>query len=312
MKRSEPFQRITLTRVLLIVAVMSIVIAACSSDDSDGGMTSVDEAIEPSTTIQASRAEAASGEGERAVDAFAVNEQSPVIDAKVIRDGSIDLRIEPGAFGTSAAQVRAIAADLGGYVAAGETQLEEVDEERYAFGWYTIRIPSDRFDDAVTRIEQLGERVSASLSSQDVTEEYVDLEGRLDYWQDQEAFYRRLMAEATTIDDLVTVQTQMQEVLLTIEQIEGRLRYLDSRTVYATLTVGLTEVPGSGPVPPPVDTDPGPIAEAFEQAGDVLLATVSFIIVSAAVAVPLAIVAMVLFIGYRVALRASRPKAQEG
>ena len=306
MQRSEPFQRVTLTRLLLIISAMAIVIAACTSDDSAADEMAAREEEAPTTTIQASGAEAGSAEAARAVDTLTAGEPTAAIEAKVIRNGTIDLRIEPGAFGASAVQVRTIAADLGGYVASGETQIEEVDEDRYAFGWYTIRIPSDRFDEAVTRVEQLGERVSASLSSQDVTEEYVDLEGRLAYWKDQEAFYRRLMAEATTIDDLITVQTQMQEVLLTIEQIEGRLRYLDSRTVYATLTVGLTEVPGSGPVPPPVDGEPGPIAEAFEQAGAVLLATVSFVIVSAAVAVPLAIVAIMLFVGYRIAIRVTR------
>jgi len=147
------------------------------------------------------------------------------------------------------------------------------------------------------RVEQLGERVSASLSSQDVTEEYVDLEGRLNYWRQQEAFYSKLMDEATEVNELIALQNQMQEVLLTIEQIEGRKRYLDSRTDFATLTVGLTEVPG-GPVAPPVEpvpTEPGTIERAFEQAGEVLLATVAFIIVAAAVAIPIGILVLMVY-----------------
>ena len=226
-------------------------------------------------------------------------------DAKVIRDGSVDLRIEPGSFGVSSAQIRQIAADLGGYVASGESRVEQFDDERYASGWFTIRIPSDRFDDAVERVEALGERVSASLSSQDVTEEYVDLEGRLNYWREQEAFYARLMQEAATIEELVTVQTRMQDVLLNIEQIEGRLRYLDSRTDFATLTVGLTEVPDTT-VAALVPAEDGPIAEAFDQAGEVLLATVGFIIVAAAVAIPLTILVLIAYGVYRLFGRSSR------
>jgi len=199
-----------------------------------------------------------------------------------------------------------IAADLGGYVASGESYIEELDEDRYAVGWFTIRIPSDRFDDAVDQVEKLGARVSASLSSQDVTEEYVDLEGRLDYWREQEAFYTRLMQEATTIDDLVTLQTRMQDVLLNIEQIEGRLRYLDSRTDFATLRVGFTEVPDGGIVPVPGETEPSTIANAFDQAGEVLLATVSFIIVSIAVAIPIGILVLFAYGVFRLFLRANR------
>jgi hypothetical protein len=137
------------------------------------------------------------------------------------------------------------------------------------------------------------------VSSQDVTEEYVDLEGRLSYWEQQEAFYTKLLNEAVTIDDLVTLQTRMQDVLLNIEEIEGRLRYLDGRTAFATLTVGLTEVPDE--IAPVVeeDLDPGPIAEAFDQAGEVLLATVAFMIVAVAVVVPLVIVALLAWLIFR-------------
>ena len=234
------------------------------------------------------------------------------IDAKVIRDGSVEIRIEPGSFGTSASQIRAIAADLGGYVASGESRIEEFDDERFAVGWFTIRIPTDRFDDAVARISDLGENVSSTLSSQDVTEEYVDLEGRLNYWREQEAFYTRLMEEATTIDDLVTIQTRMQDVLLNIEQIEGRLRYLDSRTQFATLTVGLTEVP-DGPVAPVEPVEQGPIAQAFDQAGEVLLATVAFLIVSAAVLIPIGILALFVYMLTRLFLSLRRKEgAAEG
>ena len=215
---------------------------------------------------------------------------SDPIDAKVIRNGRIDVRIPIGTFDAKSSQVRAIAAELGGYVSSGESYVEQYEDGRYAVGWVTLRIPSDRFEDAVDRVERLGERVSSSLSSQDVTEEYIDLEGRLNYWEQQEEFYSKLLNEAETIDDLVTIQARMQDVLLNIEQIEGRLRYLDGKTSFATLTVGLTEVPDI--LEPPDEGEPNPIQEAFEQAGDVLLATVGFLIIAAAVAIPIALLVL--------------------
>ena len=310
-------RRTAWTRVLLFVVVVSVVVTACSSsDDSGADMTE--------TTLTASGEGGDGGEAEApAVDtrtsagayevvmddgAVVFQQTATDYDSKIIRDGSIDLRIDPGTFGTSAGQIRQIAADLGGYVASGESRIEEYEEDRYAVGWYTVRIPSDRFEDAVDRVEQLGERVSASLSSQDVTEEYVDLEGRLNYWREQEAFYGRLMEEATTIEDLVTLQTRMQDVLLNIEQIEGRLRYLDARTDFATLTVGISEVP-TETAPPVVEPgDPGPIAEAFDQAGEVLLATVGFIIVAAAVAIPIGILVLFAWLAFKLFTR--RPKGE--
>jgi hypothetical protein len=324
------FQNRSAVRVVVAVMAIAVVTAACTSAgdssqqasatlDGGGGSSSPisvvsrsdvgGEAVEATEDGSGSEADSVAVIAEDGSIAFQAT-SSQAFDAKIIRDGRLDIRVEPGSFGTSAEQVRVIAADLGGYVASGETHIEELEEDRYAVGWYTMRIPSGRFDEAVGRVEQLGESVSASLSSQDVTEEYVDLEGRLNYWRQQEAFYSNLMEEATEVNELIAVQRQMQEVLLTIEQIEGRKRYLDSRTDFATLTVGLTEVPG-GPVAPPVEpvpTDPGTIERAFAQAGEVLLATVAFIIVAAAVAIPIGILVLMVYGVLRAVLATTRRK----
>lgn len=299
--------------MIIAIVAISVIAAACSSSDSSSDFTQAGGELDGSSVVID---EVEPGSGEASIAFRAVAEDGSVVfqattsqvsEAKIIRNGRLDLRVDVGAFGSSAEQIRVIASDLGGYVSAGETHIEEFEDDRYAVGWYTMRIPSDRFDDAVARIEQLGERVSATLSSQDVTEEYVDLEGRLNYWEQQEAFYTTLLEEATTVDELIAIQGQMQNVLLTIEQIEGRLQYLDSRTDFATLTVGLTEVP-SGPVAPPVTTEPGTIEQAFDQAGEVLLATVAFIVVAAAAAIPIGILVLMAYGALRLFLGAFRRK----
>ncbi len=317
MKNDDNHTRRRSVRFAFAAVVIALVAAACSSS-SDESAAPVSEGGTGGEAIQydqdyAGGADAVAPGDDGAFKTVVTDSGSVVfvptgstaIDAKVIRDGSVELRIAPGSFGATTAQIRTIAADLGGYVASGESRIEEYDDERYAVGWYTIRIPTDRFDDAVARIGDLGENVSSTLSSQDVTEEYVDLEGRLNYWREQEAFYGRLMEEATTIDDLVTIQTRMQEVLLNIEEIEGRLRYLDGRTQFATLTVGLTEVP-DGPIVPVEPVDAGPIAQAFDQAGEVLLATVAFLIVGAAVLIPIGVLALFVYMLTRLFLSLRR------
>jgi hypothetical protein len=326
------FQKRTSVRIVIAVMAIAIVTTACTSASNtfrEASETLPGGEGVSNPPVVVSSADTGTPAVEPAEDEFvgdtdsvkAVTEDGSVVfqvtspqvfDAKIIRDGRLDLRIAPGLFGTSAEQVRVIAADLGGYVSSGETYIEEFEDDRYAVGWYTMRIPSGRFDEAVGRVEQLGERVSATLSSQDVTEEYVDLEGRLNYWRQQEAFYSALMDEAETVNDMIALQAQMQEVLLTIEQIEGRMRYLDTRTDFATLTVGLTEVPGSPVVPPvdPVPNEPGTIERAFEQAGEVLIATVAFIIVAAAVAIPLGILVLMVYGVLRVILVATRRREE--
>jgi len=304
MSRPNRMGKIRIVTAALLAAVL--LLAACSGSD--------DTAVEMMTTAAATEETIAASGGE-AMDAEVAIEPgvrvSPAIgtelpdELKVIRDGRVDIRVEVGTFGQVSSQLRSIATDLGGYITAGETHLQQIDDVNYTVGWLTMRIPEDRFDDALNRVDGLGERLSLNVSSQDVTEEYVDLEGRLRYWRSQEEFYQRLMNEATEIDDLVTIQTRMQDVLLNIEQIEGRLRYLDSRTSFSTLTVGLTEVPGSTPTEDP--DDPGILETAIDQAGEVLLATIGGLIVGAAFVFPIALLALVGFGLWRAVVATRRP-----
>lgn len=318
---------------IVLAVLAALVVGACTdavSDPTDEAALGEEAAGEEQTSPRAFGAPATIDDGATSEAGFAADEyaaeegdvQVQVIGSDevlgvaappglhVIRDGRIDVRVDTGTFAESAAGVRTIAEDLGGYVSSGESHVQTVDEQDYTVGWFTIRIPVDRFDEAMARVAELGERLDLEVSSQDVSEEYVDLEGRLSYWRNQEAFYARLLEEATTIDELVTIQTRMQDVLLNIEQIEGRLRYLDARTEYATLTVGITELPGPLPVIDP-PSPPGIIAGAIEQAGAVLLGTIGFLIVGAAFVIPVGIVAAA---GYGVAraFRSTRTRTTPG
>lgn len=282
--------------------VLALVLSACSS--------SIDSMVEADTdaldvNLVGERSAGAPVVGDESDPGFraVLEDDTPVVvltqarDIKVIRDGRIDLRIGLGEFSQASAQLRTIAADLGGYVSSGESHLEEIEGEQYAVGWFTLRVPEPRFEDAMSKAEELGERIGLNVSSQEVSEEYVDLEGRLRYWETQEVFYLQLMEDATTTQELVSLQAQMQPILLTIEEIEGRLRYLDSRTQFSTLTVGLTEVPVAAPIE--TTSDPGIIEDALDQAGIVLLSMVAFLIVAAAFALPIGIVAAIVYAVWR-------------
>lgn len=314
METRNAMKRVRLLAVMLVVA--SLALGACSGSDDSGAVETI-AADEYVTTVAASSEEPAEGEamalkaasGGIAIVGAPIGTGIPD-DLKIIRDGRVEVRVDPGTFSQAGSQIRSVAADLGGYITAGETHLQEVDGVQYTVGWLTMRVPVDRFDDALERVDGLGERLSLSVSSQDVTEEYVDLEGRLRYWKTQEAFYARLMDEATDIEDLVVIQTRMQDVLLNIEQIEGRLRYLDSRTSFSTLTVGVTEVPDTAPIDVE-SVKAGMLGDAIEQAGTVLLATVGGLIVAGAFALPVLVLATIGFGLWRAVMATRRRESKD-
>jgi hypothetical protein len=236
------------------------------------------------------------------VEARSVDEQVPFPPGvRVIRDARLELRVEEGSFEKQWERLGTIAADLGGYLSDADVGVEERGEDRYAFGTATLRIPVDRFEDALARFGALGERLSLNVSSQDVSEEYVDLEARLRHWRAMEGFHLELLDRTTTVEEALKVQAQLQQIQLTIEQLEGRIRYLDSRTAFATIAVFITEVPGPVVIEPL--SEQSELAQAFDQAGRVLMATFGFLIVAVAAVFPLALLGGVAYLLWRLGRR---------
>ncbi|MEX2376168.1 MAG: DUF4349 domain-containing protein [Dehalococcoidia bacterium] len=152
----------------------------------------------------------------------------------VIRNGQIELVVE--SVEDSFQQVRQITESTGGYV-SGST-LTGRGETQHAY--LTLRVPAEEFDRVVERLRGLAIEVhSASTGSQDVTEEYADLEARLRNQRAVEEQYLTLLREASEIGEILEVQDRLASTRYEIERVQGRLNLLDSLTSLATLEVSL-------------------------------------------------------------------------
>jgi len=120
--------------------------------------------------------------------------------------------------------VEKIARDQGGYLSVRNDQQ------------ITIRIPRGKFDDTLRMIEKLGDVVHRSVTAQDVTDEYVDLEIRL---KNNRAVRDRLQAllEKAGVKEAIEIQKELARVTEEIERIEGRLKLLKDKIAYSTITV---------------------------------------------------------------------------
>jgi hypothetical protein len=101
----------------------------------------------------------------------------------------------------------------------------------------TIRVPAAQFRDALARIEQLGDVIHRNVEAQDVSEEFRDLHIRL---RNAEATMRRLHAlleRAERVEDALHVQRELARVTEEVERMRGRLRFLQHRLAFSTITV---------------------------------------------------------------------------
>jgi hypothetical protein len=155
-----------------------------------------------------------------------------IADQKIIKTG--DISIEVPDVTRALARVRAMALQLGGYV--GGSQAGTRDEP----ATLTLRIPADRFEDALARLHELdGDVVVEATSEQDVTSAVVDLEARITNLQASEKQYRTLLGQAVKVDDILAVQTRLDDVRGQIEQLQAQHKELSGLADLSTLTVTL-------------------------------------------------------------------------
>ena len=160
------------------------------------------------------------------------DEAGSLADQRIIKTGEISLEVPDVA--KALARVRAMAVDLGGYV--GGSQAGTRDEA----ATLTLRIPADRFEDALSRVHDLdGDVVAEGTSEQDVTSAVVDLEARMTNLQASEVQYRSLLAKAVKIEDILAVQTRLDDVRGQIEQLQARHKELTGLADLSTLMVTL-------------------------------------------------------------------------
>lgn len=166
-------------------------------------------------------------------------ETAAEVDQKIIKNGSIRMTVDD--VSGSSDRITAIAMAKGGFV-QGSSSSERTDGSHE--GYVTVRVPAKDFEATMTEIKALAKLVrNDSTNSQDVTEQYTDLEAQLRNAKRQEETYLAVLAKASTVEDILKVQERLGYIRGTIESLEGRMKYLENVTSYSTINVTLEEEP---------------------------------------------------------------------
>jgi hypothetical protein len=127
----------------------------------------------------------------------------------------------------------------GGYVVESQMYLE--DEGNYN-ATLTLRIPEKNFNQYLSEVEELAVKVQQkNVRGSDVSEEYVDLESRLASKRTVEKRLMEFMQKAEATEDLLKISTDLARVQEEIETITGRLKFLDNKIAFSTVTLTLNE-----------------------------------------------------------------------
>ncbi len=218
----------------------------------------------------------------------------PKIGTPVVKHATLDLAVRRNHLKSAFASANGIAGFLGGFVASSE--------ESRGLATVTLRVPADRFEEAMRQLSGLGRVTNRSERGDDVSSTFSDLDARLRNLSAQEGVLQDLMRQAKNIPDTIAVQQQLSAVREQIEQLTGQRNLLDDQATYGTITVAMH---GGAAVPVQAATR-GTVAQAWHDAVGVTLAIFAGTIVVLGAAVPLGLLALVGFAGWSLVRRRRR------
>lgn len=290
--------------LVLLVAALALTAAACSSGDDDAGDAGGQAVMEEEVAADAAAAE--SGGGEEAV-AVAQESAVPSVGPRVIQTASLTLSVPKNEFEEVVDRARRLAISSGGFVVESSAS-QSGGEGRLVSGSLVVRIPERSYARVMEQLSGLGRVEGREETGQDVSQEFVDLEARERHLEAVESQLLNLLDETNTVAEALTVQSQLNQVQLDLEQARGRLQYLEDQVAFATISLDVRERQVAAAAD---DGGPWSIVDAWGTAARGFVTVVGWILVAAATIAPVVILLLLAFLGARVAIRRGLPRIRK-
>ena len=233
-----------LRRMAVGLALVAAVAGCTRAGDGAGGGSQAEPQV-----AQDRAAAATKGAGAPAGKGSAAAAEVRLVDLgnRIVRTAKVDLEVGKGTLDETIDRATdAVTRAEGTYVGSSTS----VPGEGPATGEVTFRVPVDAFEALLRELKGLGTYRGERSSTEDVTNQYVDLRGQLTAWRAQERVYLRLLGRARSIGDVIAVQNQLQQVQSNIERLQGQVNHLEDQSSFSTIVLNLSE-PGAGGVAQP-------------------------------------------------------------
>jgi hypothetical protein len=197
------------------------------------------------------------------------------IERIVIKNADLEIVVPDPA--DSMERISRMAEAMGGYVVTANLFQQRLDSgAEVPQATITIRVPAEKLNEALDGIHAESDRLPRreNLNSQDVTQEYTDLESRLRNLENAEAQLQEIMASANKTEDVLSVYNELVSVREQIEVIKGQIQYFEQSAALSAITTSLVADEAVKPLTIG-GWEPGGVAKGAIQA---LINAVKFII----------------------------------
>jgi len=259
--RRTSLTRLSSSRTTLAVAAAAVLVllSGCSGsadDDSAGGSGADLSAPRDAAAKEVGDDAAGVADVSSSNDAPAEGSGSPVEQQKVISTGNVQLRSDD--VGQSVFDVRKVVDAHGGTIAEDDTETDKAGDPLRAR--MVLRIPTASFDDAMTELKGVAKLVSSKSESADVTTQVLDIDVRVEAQQRSIDRIQVLFDNATSIKDVVSVESELSRRQADLASLEAQQRYLADQTSMSTITLSVERTPAKAIGPEPETDEAGFLA----------------------------------------------------
>ncbi|MFW6022321.1 MAG: DUF4349 domain-containing protein [Halanaerobiaceae bacterium] len=223
------------------------------------------------------------------------NESSEIsqIDRRIIKRANLSIEIKD--IGGLNDKIANLTENYNGYISDSRNWVNQDDRK---FFHYQLRIPAENFNIILTELstDNFGQVVSRSISGQDVTEEYLDIEIRLKNLEAQEERYRQLLEKADDVEDILKIENELNRIRTEIERLQGRKKYLNDQVGYSTINVDFQQ-------PEPISSGTPGIIKALRNAINKMVYQFYNIIMMIGTFIPYILLLLLLYLFYRIIRR---------
>ncbi|MGS0560521.1 DUF4349 domain-containing protein [Microbacterium aurugineum] len=254
-----------------------------SSSSPDRMAESVPEMLTEGTTD-------AGGAVEGAVDGAVDNDREIIATAQAT--------VQVPSIPEAATTIAALAADHGGYVESTEIGKAAVMDGTSepapadsAYGWISVRVPSDDLPEVIAALGDVGDVLSSSTSKQDVTSISIDLQARIDSTRASVDRLTELMSQSGSVSELIEAEVALTDRQAQLESYEQQLEALQDQVAMSSLQVQLTRENS------PTTADPAGFSDGLLAGWNGLVVSLNALVVAVGFTLPwLAIAGVVILI----------------
>ena len=275
------------TYILASALFAGALLAGCGAGASDSGSSSSGSAANKAAAPQRADGGVAQAEQQPATAKDQPAQQAPdlgVDQRSIIYRGGITVRVKDSV-NAAAGQATGIATTAGGFIGADNRTTGEGGADTATL---TLRVPADKFSAVVDQLSRLGKEEHREISTEDVTEQTVDLDARIQVQQARVDSGRRLLAQAKTLNDLVMLEKEVATRESDLASLQAKKRNLADLTALSTITV--TFLGPEAPAPKPAKENPGGFLGGLTAGWHALLASLKIVLTVLGALLPWAIV----------------------